>query len=185
MTAWRSMSTAPRDGRPFLLLQPNVRIGQGWARATPHLAVLQRAWCGERVGPGFWMMPGVCSLADRMAGGLWAPLEALPLEDLHPAGLRDRPPAPWAPFTSAPQDGRWFIVLVPQHLEAGIPGRNWPSLLLLRRQDMPGYRWVSTTSERGVADSYLGEAAIWAELDALPLRELYTAGPARPPEPFG
>lgn len=86
-----------------------------------------------------------------------------------------KPVSPWKPMETAPQDGRWFLVLRSHTLVGGgKPHRAIPDLLIVQRQrsivGSPGY-W-SSIHGNSVADSYM-QHGLWADLDALPLDTLY------------
>lgn len=83
--------------------------------------------------------------------------------------------ATWQPIEGAPDDGRYFLALCPGTLIAAHRlARAVPDLRMIRRvrssPDSQGY-WQSIWGH-SVAEGMIA-GALWAELDALPLREMY------------
>jgi hypothetical protein len=88
MTEWKTMDTAPDDGTWFLVLRAVTLIGAGKPpRAVPDLMIIHRTTItGEAPAPGggYWYSSHGHSVADHyISGSLWAPLDALPLNDLY------------------------------------------------------------------------------------------------------
>lgn len=83
MTDWKTMDSAPKDGTWFLCLRAVTVIGGGHPdRARPELEVLHRHRTTAE-SDGYWQSSYGNSVADSyVAGGLWAPLDALPLREL-------------------------------------------------------------------------------------------------------
>ena len=89
--------------------------------------------------------------------------------------MSDPQPTLWSTMVTAPDDGRWFLVLRAAVLVGvGKPPRAIPDLLVLRRArsspESSGY-WESVHGH-SVADCYVA-GGMWADLDALPLKQLY------------
>ena len=83
--------------------------------------------------------------------------------------------SPWQQMSTSPKDGRWFLCLSAITLiRVGKPNRAIPELKVLRRErrspESDGY-WVCSWGH-SVADHMVAHG-LWADLDALPLAELY------------
>ncbi len=81
----------------------------------------------------------------------------------------------WQSMETAPRDGRWFLVLKsPTLIGVGKPARAIPELCVIRRArtspESAGY-WENTYYN-SVADDFVSHG-LWADIDALPLREMY------------
>jgi hypothetical protein len=84
-------------------------------------------------------------------------------------------PVVWQTMDNAPKNGRWFLVLRSvTAIGVSKEARAVPDLYILRcarsSPESDGY-WQSSWGH-SVSDDYVS-GGMWAELDALPLREMY------------
>ncbi|MDR9777256.1 hypothetical protein RJJ65_32375 [Rhizobium hidalgonense] len=106
---WNTMDTAPRNGTWFIALRAVTLIGAGNPpRAIPEMLILQRkSISGDPSHGGFWSSSYGNSVPDiYIEKGLWAPLDAIPLDRLYSeAAARGETPFP---LSDRPDGDRWI-----------------------------------------------------------------------------
>lgn len=76
MSGLQPISTAPRDGTPFMWLHYIKVLHPGGkpVEYKPYAQVIRRTWVGEKVGAGYWMGEYSSKSDYDLMHGWWLPL---------------------------------------------------------------------------------------------------------------